>query len=107
MMYTKILLKIHRDTFIKIEVLFIDQFAPKYKLIKDIIYHILGRYDVHDGLRRVIEVLDQILMHVRVIGHQEARLHGVEIMLDLDLHHGECHGGRSPRRAPGRRAGGC
>ena len=42
----------------KIEVLFIDQFAPMYKLIKNIIYHILGGYDVHDGLRCIIEVFD-------------------------------------------------
>ena len=72
----------------KIEVLFIDNFAPKYKLIKDIIYHILGGYDVHNGLRRVIRVLDQILMHVRVVGHREAQLHGVEIMPALDLRRG-------------------
>ena len=79
---------IHRDTFIKIEVLFIDQFAPKYKLIKDIIYHILGGYNVHDGLHRVIKDLDQIIMHVRVVGHQEAWLHGAKIMPGLDLHRG-------------------
>ena len=79
---------IHRDTFIKTEVLFIDQFAPKYKLIKDIIYHILGGYDVHNGLHHIVEVLDQILMHVRVVGHQEAQLHGAEIMPGLDLRRG-------------------
>ena len=71
--------------------MFIDQFTPKYKLIKNIIYHILGGYDVHDGLRRVVKVLDQILVHVRVIGHPKAWLHGAEIMPGLDLRRYQSH----------------
>ena len=30
-------------------------------------------------------------MHVRVIGHREAWLHGAEIMLGLDLRRGQGH----------------
>ena len=58
---------------------------PKYKLIKDPVHHILSRCDVHDGLRRYGEFFYQVLMSLRVIANREANLHGVEIMLGLDL----------------------
>ena len=71
--------------------MFIDQFAPKYKLIKNIIYHILGRYDVHDGLRCIVEVFDYFLMRLRVVAHWEAGLHVAVLIPDLDLRHGQGH----------------
>ena len=51
----------------------------------------LGGCNVHDGRSHIIEVLDQLLMHVGVIGHREARFHGVEIMSGLDLRCGQGH----------------
>ena len=67
------------------KILFIDQFCPKYKLIEDIVYHILSGCDVHDGLRRYGEIFYQIFMSLRAIANREANLHGVEIMPGLDL----------------------
>ena len=58
---------------------------PKYNLVKDFVYHILSRCDVHDGLRRYDEIFYQVLMSLRAIANREANLHGVEVMPGLDL----------------------
>ena len=36
--------------------------CPKYKLIKDLVHHILSGCDVHNGLRYDDKLFDQILM---------------------------------------------
>ena len=59
---------------------------PKYKLIEDLVHHILSGCDVHDGLYRCGEIFYQIFMSLRAIVGREAKLHGVEIMPGLDLH---------------------
>ena len=51
----------------------------------------MGRYDVHDGRSCIVEVLDQLLVHVEVVGHPKAQLHGVELVPGLDLHRGQGH----------------
>ena len=56
---------------------------PKYKLIEDLVHHILSRCDVRDGLCG--EIFYQIFISLRAIVCQEANLHGVEIMPGLDL----------------------
>ena len=58
---------------------------PKYNLIKDFVHHILSGCDVHDGLRRCGEIFYQIFMSLRAIVSREANLHGMEILLGLDL----------------------
>ena len=65
--------------------------CPKYKLIKDIVYHILSGCDVYDGLRCINEVLDQLLVLLGAIAHRETSLHGMELITGLDLHHSQCH----------------
>ena len=65
--------------------------CPKYKLIEDLVHHILSRCDVHNGLRCDDKFFDQILMLLGAIAHREASLHGMELMPSLDLHHGQCH----------------
>ena len=62
--------------------------CPKYKLIKDFVYHILSGCDVHDGLHRYGEFFYQVLMSLRAAANREANLHGMEVMLGLDLHRG-------------------
>ena len=64
---------------------------PKYKLIKDLVHHILSRCDVHNGLRCNDEFFKQVFMFLRAIAHQEASLHGMELVPSLDLHHGQRH----------------
>ena len=73
------------------KILFIGQFCPKYKLIEDIVCHILSRCDVHDGLRCVDKLRDQVLVLLGAIAHREASLHGVELVLGLDLCYGQHH----------------
>ena len=65
--------------------------CPKYKLIKDIVYHILSGCDVHNGLRCIDEFLDQLLMLLEAITHWETSLHGMELIPGLDLHRGQRH----------------
>ena len=71
--------------------LFIDQFCPKYKLIEDIVYHILSGCDVHNGLRCIDKLHNQVLVLLGAIAHREAGLHGVELIPGLDLCRGQCY----------------
>ena len=64
---------------------------PKYKLIKDLVHYILSGCNVHDGLRDNDEFFKQVLMFLRAIAHREASLHGVELILGLDLRRSQCH----------------
>ena len=64
---------------------------PKYKLIEDLVHHILGGCDVHYGLRCHDEFFEQVLMFLRAIAHWEASLHGVELMPSLDLRRSQRH----------------
>ena len=61
---------------------------PKYKLIKDLVHYILSSCDVHNGLRYHDESFKQVPMFLRAITHREASLHGMELILSLDLHCG-------------------
>ena len=70
----------------KEESLFIG--SPKYNLVEDFVHHILGRCDVHDGLRRYGEFFYQVLMSLRAVANREANLNGVEVMPGLDLRRG-------------------
>ena len=65
--------------------------SPKYKLIKDLVHHILSGCDVHNGLNCDDKLFDQILMLLRADAHREASLHGVELVPSLDLHRGQHH----------------
>ena len=51
----------------------------------------MGWCDIHNGRRGIIEILNQLLVHVGIIGHREARLHGVKVVLGLDLRRGQSH----------------
>ena len=64
---------------------------PKYKLIKDLVHHILSRCDVHNGLCRDDKLLKQILMLLGAVAHWETSLHGVELVPSLGLCHGQRH----------------
>ena len=55
------------------------------------VYHILSGCDVYYGLRCVDEFLDQLLVLLKAIAHQEADLHGVELVPGLDLCRGQRH----------------
>ena len=59
---------------------------PKYNLVKNFVHHILSRCDVHDDLSHDDKLLKQILMLLKAIAHQEASLHGMELIPCLDLH---------------------
>ena len=65
--------------------------SPKYRLIKDLVHHILSRCDVHYGLRCHNEFFEQVLMFLRAIAHWETSLHGVELVPGLDLRCGQRH----------------
>ena len=65
--------------------------CPKYKLIKDLVHHILSRCDVHNGLHYNDEFFKQVLMFLRAIAHRQAGLHGVELIPSLDLRRGQRH----------------
>ena len=64
---------------------------PKYKLIKDLVNHILSGCDVHNGLRRYDEFFHKIFILLGAIAHREASLHGVELILGLDLRRDQRH----------------
>ena len=51
----------------------------------------MGWGDVHNGRCGIVEVLDSVLVHVRIIGHREAWLHGAKVMPGLDLRHSQGH----------------
>ena len=65
--------------------------CPKYKLIKNIIYYILSGCDVHDGLRCIDELRNQVLMLLGAVAHREIGLHGMELVPSLDLRRGQHH----------------
>ena len=64
---------------------------PKYKLIEDLVHYILSGCNVHNGLRGNNEFFEQVLMSLRAVANREANLHGVEVILSLDLHRGQRH----------------
>ena len=66
---------------------FVHQDYPKYKLIKDLVHHILRGCDVHYGLRCHDEFFEQVFVLLRTITSQETNLHGVKIVPSLDLHY--------------------
>ena len=51
----------------------------------------MGWCDIYNGRHSIVEVLNLLLMHVEIIGHREAWLHGVEVMHGLDLHRSQSH----------------
>ena len=61
---------------------------PKYNLVEDFVHHILSGCDVHDGFRRYDKFFYQVLMSLRAVANREANLHGMEVMLGLDLRRG-------------------
>ena len=65
--------------------------SPKYKLIKDLVHHILSGCDVYYGLRYHGEFFKQVLVLLRAVAHWETGLHGVEIVPCLNLCYGQCH----------------
>ena len=65
--------------------------CPKYKLIKDIVYHILSGCDVHNGLHCINEFLDQLLVLLEAVAHREIGLHGMELVPGLDQRRGQHH----------------
>ena len=64
---------------------------PKYKLIEDLVHHILGGCDVHYGLRYHDELFEQVFMFFRAIAHWETGFHSMELVLGLNLHRGQRH----------------
>ena len=60
--------------------------SPKYNLAENFIHHILGGCDVHNGLRCIDKLLDQLLVLLGAIAHWETGLHGMELVPGLDLH---------------------
>ena len=64
---------------------------PKYRLIKDLVHHILSGCDVYYGLHCHDEFFEQVLMLLRAIAHWETSLHGVELVPSLDLCRGQRH----------------
>ena len=64
---------------------------PKYKLIEDLVHHILGGCDVHYGLRCHDELFQQVLMFFRAVSQWETSLHGVEFVPSLNLCRGQHH----------------
>ena len=64
---------------------------PKYKLIEDLVHHILSRCDVYYGLHCHGEFFKQVLMLLRAIAHWETYFHGVKLIPSLDLCHGQRH----------------
>ena len=65
--------------------------SPKYKLIKDLVHHILSGCDVYYGLRCHGEFFKQVLVLLRVVAYWETGLHGVELMPCLNLRRGQRH----------------
>ena len=65
--------------------------SPKYRLIKDLVHHILSGCDVFYGLRCHDKFFEQVLMLLRAVAHWETSLHGVELVPSLDLCRGQRH----------------
>ena len=65
--------------------------CPKYKLIEDLVHHILSGCDVHNGLHRYAEFFHLVLVFLRTVAHWETGLHGVELVPSLDLRRGQRH----------------
>ena len=63
----------------------------KYKLIEDLVHHILSRCDVYYGLRCHGEFFKQVLMLLRTIAHWETCFHGVKLVPSSDLCRGQRH----------------
>ena len=63
----------------------------KYKLIKDLVHHILSGCDIYYGLRCHNEFFEQVLMFLRTIAHWKTSLHGVELVPSLNLCHDQRH----------------
>ena len=64
---------------------FVHQGYLKYKLIKDLVHHILRGCDVHYGLRCHDEFFEQVSMLLRAITNWETNLHSMKILPGLDL----------------------
>ena len=60
----------------------------KYKLIEDLVHHILSGCDVYYGLRRNGEFCKQVLVLLRTVTHWETCFHGVKLVPHLDLRRG-------------------
>ena len=63
----------------------------KYKLIEDLVHHILSRCDVYCGLRYHGEFFKQVLMLLKAVAHWETCFHGVKLVPSLNLCHGPRH----------------
>ena len=59
--------------------------------MKDIVYHELNGCNVHDGLRCINEVLDQLLVLLGAVSLREASLLGMGLVPGLNLRHSQCH----------------
>ena len=64
---------------------------PKYKLIEDLVHHILSGCDVYYGLCCHGEFFEQVLVLLEAIANWETSLHGMELVPSLDLCRGQCH----------------
>ena len=64
---------------------------PKYKLIEDLVHHILSGYDVYYGLRCHGEFFKQVLVLLRAVAHWETYFHGVKLVPSSDLCRDQCH----------------
>ena len=64
---------------------------PKYKLIKDLVYHILSGCDVYYGLHCHGEFFKQVLVLLRAVAHWETYFHGVKLVPSLDLCRNQHH----------------
>ena len=65
--------------------------SPKYKLIKDLVHHILSRCDVYYGLRCHGEFFKQVLVLLKGVAYWETGLHGMELVPCLNLHRCQRH----------------
>ena len=64
---------------------------PKYKLIEDLVHHILSGCAVYYGLYCHGEFFKQVLMLLRAITHWETYFHGVKLVPSSDLCRDQCH----------------
>ena len=65
--------------------------SPKYKLIKDLLRHILRGCDVYYGLRCHGEFFKQVLVLLKGVAYWETGLHGMELVPCLNLCRGQRH----------------
>ena len=63
----------------------------KYKLIKDLVHHILSGCDVYYGLRCHGEFLKKVLVLLKAVAHWETYFHGMKLVPSSDLCHGQRH----------------